>query len=177
VFVLIQNGLNIERPYLRHFHKALCFPGSVLSDRTRRTVVSFSTTDTIDWSLGPFSSPNLDSAVRITAARRFVEISGAGQKCTVEFDTDVMLSRWRNLVYNACLNRICAITGLDTDRLRLAGDTVDTLVRSAMEEIKLTAAVAGFILPDNIAQVMIDIDPIDMFFFSFCAKHARGYTT
>ncbi|KAG9662961.1 hypothetical protein KCU63_g20307, partial [Aureobasidium melanogenum] len=58
--------------------------------------------------------------------------------------------RWRKLVYNACLNSICALTGLDTGRIRLADGAIDGLVKPAMEEIRAAAKAGNFTEFENI---------------------------
>jgi ketopantoate reductase len=64
-------------------------------------------------------------------------------------------------VYNACLNPICAITGLDTGRIRLADGAIEGLVKPAMREIVEAARVAGGVkLDEGIVQTMIDVDPL-----------------
>ena len=87
----------------------------------------------------------------------------AGGKTNCKLVADVRLSRWRKLVYNSCLNPICAITGLDTGRIRLAGDCVAELVKPAMREIEAAAAAAGYPLPDTIAEEMAEVDPLDYY--------------
>lgn len=67
-------------------------------------------------------------------------------------------------MYNACLNPICAITGLDTGRLRLADGTVEGLVKPAMREIVEAARVsAGVQLDEGVVQRTVDMDPLEMY--------------
>jgi ketopantoate reductase len=76
----------------------------------------------------------------------------------------VLHDRWKKLVYNACLNPICAITGLDSGRIRLAGGAVDGLVKPAMREIIAAArAAAGVELDEGLVQWTIDIDPLESY--------------
>ena len=46
-------------------------------------------------------------------------------------------------MYNACLNPVCAVTGLDTGRVRLAAGCVEGLVWPAMEEVVVVAGRKG----------------------------------
>lgn len=112
--------------------------------------------------IGVFPGQNIEEEVGIKAALRFCNVYTAAGKASCAFDTDVARSRWRKLVYNACFNPICAITGLDTGSVRLADDSVDRLVRPAMEEIQSCAAAAGHELPEDIADVILEVDPIEM---------------
>jgi len=76
---------------------------------------------------------------------------------------NVLFDRWRKLVYNACLNPICAITGLDTGRLRLADGVVEGLVRPVMREIVAAAKAKGVELGDEVVEFMIEVDPLELY--------------
>jgi ketopantoate reductase len=67
------------------------------------------------------------------------------------------------LVFNATLNPICAITGLDDARIRLADGVADGLVRPAMREVVEIAGKLGYVLPTDIGEVMINADPMDLY--------------
>lgn len=72
--------------------------------------------------------------------------------------------RWKKLVYNACLNPICAITGLDTGRIRLADGSVDGLLKPAMREIIAAAkSAAGVELDEGTIDSTIDMDPLESY--------------
>jgi ketopantoate reductase len=67
-------------------------------------------------------------------------------------------------VYNACLNPICAIAGLDTGCIRLVPGAVENLVKPAMREIVLAAKIcAGVELGDGVVQTMVDMDPLESY--------------
>lgn len=115
--------------------------------------------------IGPFRNPNLAKDAQDEAARKSIEIYSAAGKAECTSAADVPYSRWRKLVYNACLNSTCAITGMDTGRLRVAGAPINALVRPAMEEIRLAANACGVPLPDDIADTMRSImEPISDYF-------------
>jgi ketopantoate reductase len=100
--------------------------------------------------IGPFANPNLPTELRERVGREFVKIYGAAGKTQVIYSPNVLKDRWRKLVYNACLNPICAITGLDTGRIRCTDRALDGLVRPAMREIVLAAkASAGVMLEED----------------------------
>ncbi|KAH7041982.1 2-dehydropantoate 2-reductase family protein [Macrophomina phaseolina] len=161
--VLIQNGLNIERPIFARFPRNPVLSGVSMigSHEVAHGVIEHDDNDQII--LGPFRNPALEPAVEEKAAKHFVRIYSAGGKTQVDYTDDVGYSRWRKLVYNACLNSICAITGLDTGRIRLADCGIDYLVRPAMEEIRAAAKAAGHELPTDVADTMINIDPLTMY--------------
>lgn len=68
-------------------------------------------------------------------------------------------------MYNACLNSICAVTGLDTGRVQQTGSLIDGIVRPAMDEIRAAAKASGVQLPTTITNdVLSHLEPIDMHF-------------
>lgn len=161
--VLVQNGLNIEKPLFAAFpHNPVLSGVSMIgSHEVLHGVIEHDDNDQL--MLGPFHNPTLDAAREEAAARDFVRIYSAGGKTQCTFTPDVGHSRWRKLVYNACLNSICAVTGLDTGRVRLADCALDYLVRPAMAEIVAAAKAAGHELAPDVADVMINIDPLTMY--------------
>ncbi|KAF2802185.1 2-dehydropantoate 2-reductase [Mytilinidion resinicola] len=163
VLVLIQNGLNIEKPLQDAFPttpilsgvsligSAEIRPGKIIQDDHDRLLV------------GPFQNRSLASVLQIEASLDFVKIYKAGGKTNCTYSPDVEHDRWRKLVYNACLNPICAITGLDTGRIRLADGGIEGLVRPAMEEIVAAAKQKGVLLAPDVVDVMIGIDPLEIY--------------
>ncbi|KAK5130881.1 hypothetical protein LTR08_001602 [Meristemomyces frigidus] len=163
VIVLVQNGLNIERPLLAAFSQNVVLSGVSLigANEPKHGFVQQDFPDTLY--VGPFRNPNLDPDDEERAAKEFVGIYSAGGKTQCSYSADVGWTRWRKLVYNACLNPICAITGLDTGRIRLAEGAVEGLVRPAMMEIVAAAKASGYDLPSTVANDMIEMDPLDMY--------------
>ena len=96
-------------------------------------------------------------------AQAFTAIYGAAGKCEAAYSPDVSFARWRKLLYNACLNPICAITDLDTGRIRLADGAVEGLVRPAAEEIRAAAGACGVVLPAELVGWSIELDPVTMY--------------
>jgi 2-dehydropantoate 2-reductase len=163
IIVLIQNGLNIEKAVFRQFPKNIVLSGVSMigSQEVTAGVIEHDFPDKLI--VGAFRNSNLDPAKEDAAAKRFVGIYAAGGKTECEFTDNVGFSRWRKLIYNACLNPICAITGLDTGRIRLADEAIEMLVRPAMEEIRAAAKAAGHDLPEDICDTMIEVDPLRMY--------------
>lgn len=161
--VLIQNGLNIEKPFLQTFPQNTCLSGVNLigSHETSPAVIEHEDPDKLV--IGAFSNPNVPQEKQDQIAQEFVSIYSASGKTDCTFEPDVPFYRWQKLVYNACLNPICAITGLDTGTIRLADDAVAALVRPAMNEIVAAAKACGVNLPDGVADRMITIDPLTLY--------------
>ena len=163
VIVLIQNGLNIEFPFFAKFPDNICLSGVSLigSHETDPAVIEHEDPDRLV--IGAFRNPGLPQEKEDLAAHDFIKMYSAGGKTVCSFTADVPFHRWQKLVYNACLNPICAITGLDTGRIRLADDTVGELLRPAMEEIVAAAKASGVILPSGVVDRMINIDPLTLY--------------
>lgn len=163
VIVLIQNGLNIEKPLLEAFPENIVLSGVSLigANEPEAGTVLQDFPDTLY--VGPFRNTNITVVNEQQAAENFVHIYSAGGKTQCSYSPDVGWTRWRKLVYNACLNPICAITGLDTGRIRLADGAVEGLVRPAMNEICAAAKASGYELPETVADDMIEMDPLNMY--------------
>ncbi|KAI9044807.1 ketopantoate reductase family protein [Aspergillus affinis] len=161
VIVLVQNGINIERPLTTQFPNNLVLSGVSRTDahEIAPAVIHHKQTDSLD--VGPFPHPSIPVAQQEHVAREFVRIYSAGGKTNCRYDASVALNRWRKLVYNACLNPICALTGLDTGTLQLDDRSMQTLVKPAMREVIQVAAALGHHLPDDIIETTIASNPVE----------------
>lgn len=163
VIVLVQNGLNIEKPLLAAYPQNIILSGVSFCGSHQVSTGEIVQDDTDRLYVGAFRNASLDPAVEDQEAKEFAAIYGAGGKCLCEHQPDVGFTRWRKLLYNACLNSLCAITDLDTGRIQLADGAVDNLVRPAMEEVRAAAKAYGHNLPPELVDAMIQMDPITMY--------------
>jgi 2-dehydropantoate 2-reductase len=161
--VLLQNGLNIEKPFLTSHPTTPILSGVSLIGSAQPTPGKIVQDGPDTLYIGAFEHPKLGKEVGEAKAKEFVRLYGEGGKTDVQFRHDVLYDRWRKLVYNACLNPICAVTGLDTGRIRLADGALEGLVRPAMREIVAAARGVGVKLEDDVVNFMIDVDPIDAY--------------
>ncbi|KAL5121004.1 hypothetical protein ACEQ8H_001192 [Pleosporales sp. CAS-2024a] len=159
--ILLQNGLNIEKPLLSsHRHTPILSgvsligsaelrPGQIVQDEPDRLFI------------GAFASPNVPEDKLDTTAKEFVHMYSAAGKTNCTWEKNVQATRWKKLVYNACLNPICAIVGVDSGRVRLANGALDGLVRPAMREIVEAArASARVVLEEDVVEKTIEMDPL-----------------
>ena len=162
--LLLQNGLNIEKPFLRPFPNTPILsgismigsaepsPGHIVHDEGDRLLI------------GAFPTSNINPAVPERRAEELATIYSAGGKTDCVYSPNVLHDRWKKLVFNACLNPICAITGLDDGRIRLADGALEGLVRPAMREIVAAAkAVCGVELADDVVESTINVDPLESY--------------
>lgn len=161
--VLIQNGLNIEIPILKAFPHNTILCGVSFCDSHQHSPAEIVQSSHDELYIGAFRNPTLDPAAEDLEAQVFCEVYAAGGKCSAIFDDNVGWTRWRKLLYNACLNPTCAITDLDTGRMRLAEGTLDGLIRPLMQEIRAAAHACGYDLPKALVETMITMDPITMY--------------
>lgn len=161
--VLIQNGLNIEKPFLKSHPQTVVLSGVSLIGSAETAPGKIEQDDKDRLLIGAFDNTQISTETANDRAKEFVQIYGAGGKTDCKHSPNVLHDRWRKLVYNACLNPICAITGLDTGRIRLADDAVQGLVRPAMMEIVAAAKAIGVDLGDDVVDYMIEVDPLELY--------------
>jgi 2-dehydropantoate 2-reductase len=164
VIVLVQNGLNIEKPVLAKFPSNIVLSGVSLIGATETAHGKIRHDDSDSVKIGPYKSPNVSQEDSEAAAKKFVEIYNACGKVDAQFDANVPFTRWRKLIYNSSFNSVATILRMDTTQMRISEHVIDNLIRPAMLEIKATAKAAGIELPEDIAEVMIRVDPKDTFF-------------
>ncbi|EGV61204.1 hypothetical protein CANTEDRAFT_111661 [Yamadazyma tenuis ATCC 10573] len=111
--------------------------------------------------ISAFENPNVDADSQVAAANRFIEMySNNINKCV--YFASAKWYRYRKLVYNACLNTTCALTGVDTGRLEAAGG-LEAIAIPAMKEVIRVAKADGVELPDDVINVVCHADDGDYF--------------
>jgi 2-dehydropantoate 2-reductase len=164
--LLLQNGLNIEKPIIARFPDNVILSGVSLIGATETQHGVIRHDDTDDCKVGPFlgSESRVQREVAETSARRLVDAYNACGKVSWEYDDDVPFTRWRKLLYNSSFNSVAAVIGMDTARMRMSEFVIDDLILPIMLEIKATAKAAGIYLPDGIEQKLIRVDPTNTAF-------------
>jgi 2-dehydropantoate 2-reductase len=162
--VLLQNGLNIEKPFLSSHPHTPVLSGVSLIGSAELTPGQIVQDDPDRLFIGAFENPSIPPSDLEARAKEFVNLYSAAGKTQCVYSPNVLHDRWKKLVYNACLNPICAITGVDTGRIRLADGAVEGLVKPAMREIVQAAkASAGVELADDVVQGTVDMDPLETY--------------
>jgi 2-dehydropantoate 2-reductase len=164
--LLLQNGLNIEKPIIAQFPENVVLSGVSLIGATETQHGVIRHDDTDDCKVGPFlgSGSRIQPEVAEASARRLVDAYNACGKVNWEYDDDVPFTRWRKLLYNSSFNSVAAVIGMDTARMRMSEFVINDLILPIMLEIKATAKAAGIDLPDGIEQMLIRVDPTDTAF-------------
>ncbi|KAL4883195.1 6-phosphogluconate dehydrogenase [Aspergillus karnatakaensis] len=162
--VLVQNGINIEKPVIAAFPSNIVISGiSRMSSAELRPAEIFHQDHDI-LIIGAFRNPNIDPEVERRAAKHFTELYNASGKATGQYAEDVGFMRWRKLVYNASYNSLCAITGMDTSTLRFTGTAPTELLLPVMLEVKSIARAAGYQLAADQEDVSLNGDASDAYF-------------
>ncbi|KAH8168709.1 ketopantoate reductase panE/ApbA domain-containing protein [Sarocladium implicatum] len=162
--VLVQNGLNIEKPLIA------AFPGNiVISGISRMSSAELSPGKVFHQDhdiliIGAFRNPNLKIEDEQASAKHFCDLYNASGKATGQYEEDVAFMRWRKLVYNASWNSLCAITRMDTSKLRIAKFPITELVLPVMLEIKSISRAAGVKLAADQEDVSLAGDALDAYF-------------
>ncbi|KAK2047645.1 6-phosphogluconate dehydrogenase C-terminal domain-like protein [Colletotrichum somersetense] len=161
IIVLIQNGLNIQRPFFSRFPSNIVLSGVSRIDAHEVSlgVVEQKQHDLLH--IGVFQNPSLDEEQQHEAARQFVEIYGAAGAATCLHRPDVDFDRWNKLVYNASFNPICALTGLNASELQMTGRTMGSMVIPAMREVLAVAAAAGHDISEDVIEKTIGLNPVE----------------
>lgn len=160
--VLLQNGLNIEKPFLEAHPRTVILSGVSLIGSAEPNSGRIVQNEPDRLLIGAFRHPTIDEETASTKARQFVTLYSASGRTDCKYSPNVLHDRWRKLVYNACFNPICAVTGVDSGRIRLADGGLDGLVRPAMKEIVAAAkAAANVVLEDDVVEKVIATDPLE----------------
>ncbi|RMJ16629.1 hypothetical protein CDV36_003695 [Fusarium kuroshium] len=167
--VLVQNGLGIEKPFVEAFPDNVCLsvvsfcgvqetsPGQILHNESDVSTIS------------AFMNPTMDSEKQHQKARDFVRLYEASGNVKTSFHPDAQAVRWRKLLTNAVFNPICALTNLDTGRLRLTTmldgpSIIQGLIMPAMREIQVAAfSVANVTLTEDDMNSAINSDSVRSF--------------
>lgn len=153
--VLLQNGLGIEADFEAAFPENIALSGvSMIGSANRGSSIFHEVSDFLK--VGVFYKPEISKELQDEVCKKFVDIYD-NDKIECIFDPDVKFSRWRKLVYNACLNPLCALLELDVGRLEIFGAT-DSIVRASMREVLAIAKSEGVDLPEDIMEFMIRSD-------------------
>jgi ketopantoate reductase len=102
VVVLIQNGLNIEKPLFAAFPNNIVLSGvsRITSQEPRLGFIQHDDDDQLI--ISAFENPELDPDAQVAAAKDFVRIYSAAGKTKCYHDPNVGFERWKKLLYNAC---------------------------------------------------------------------------
>ena len=120
---------------------------SMILSTNHEGIIEHETLDSVK--IGYFENSNLPLEIQETRCKRLIN---KHNECV--YDDNVKLTRWRKLVYNATLNSVCTLTGVDVGRLELWGAN-DTITRKAMREVLEIAKSNGVEVPESTIEEML----------------------
>lgn len=176
VIVLIQNGINIERPIRERFPENTILSGVQMIGATETSPGVILHNEPDICKIGVFSNSKSGPSERAKAqAELFIDLYNACGKVNCLYDPDVEDTRWRKLVYNASYNSVSAALNMNITQIRLSEHIVDDLVKPIMQEIINIASVSGYKIPDSFIMDMITIDSLESWFMPSMGQDvARG---
>ncbi|KAF9890818.1 hypothetical protein FE257_005389 [Aspergillus nanangensis] len=160
--VLLQNGLYIEPPIVKAFPQNILLSGaSYIGAHERNAQVVHDDHD--HFHLGAFHNPTFDRSAERVKLDDFASVYNGSKVVEAEIVDDIVLYRWRKVLWNGIFNPMCAITQLDSAMVRRAGGEY-SVIRPGMAEMAAIAKADGYDLGENIVDVMIDSTPIELAF-------------
>lgn len=157
VIVLIQNGIGIEKPMVREFPGHVILSAiSLIGSSNINCVIENLHKD--KFFLSPFDNPTVSLDVAREKAREFAAIYQHPDKAVNEvvLEDSANKSRWEKLVYNAVMNTVCALVGLDVNRCQINGANKN-LLGPAMDEVIAIAASDGVAIDPARKQMFLHI--------------------
>lgn len=158
--VLMQNGFDLGRPFFEKYPNNVVISGvshigshnhngSIVQTQNDKSLISY------------FENPNLAKNIQEAKTREFISLySNEKNNCT--YFPDAKWYRYRKLVYNATLNTVCALTGVDTGRLEFSGG-LESVSIPAMREVVAVAKADGVDLPSDVINCVVHSDDGDWF--------------
>lgn len=146
--VLIQNGIDIERPIAAAFPDNEIISGLAFVCCNRLEPARFHHLDYGRLTLGSYPGGVSDACRRLAELFRSV-----GVDCPLS--EDIVQARWNKLVWNAPFNPLSVVAGGVTTRQLLDDPQTACLVRAVMNEVCSLAAAAGHPLPDDATDQML----------------------
>lgn len=168
--VLMQNGLNIEKPFQDKFSGNAILSGIELMGATEVSPGVIKHDEPDICKVGCFDASANEE--HIQQAQKFIELYNACGKVDCQYDEDVRCSRWQKLVYNSAWNSVSAILRTDVTRMRIHEHIVDNLVLPIMLEIMSIAKATGVVLPEDLPMKYITVDSLDSWFMPSMGQDA-----
>lgn len=169
--VLIQNGFDLCRPFFDKYPENVIISGTtyVGSHNFNGSVHQTQPDKTF---LGSGKNPHLPQDLQERKVKEFVGIYTNGRNQPVYISNEKEY-RYSKLIYNATMNTCCALAGVDTGRLELAG-SLDAVTIPAMREVVAIAKADGVDLPDDAVNKAIHSDDGDWFEPSMLVDVKKG---
>ena len=169
--VLMQNGFDLGRPFVEKYPKNVCISGvSHIGSHNHNGVITQTQKDKS--LISYFENPNLSKEAQEGKTMEFISLY-QNEKIDCTYFPDAKWYRYRKLVYNASLNTVAALTGVDTGRLQLSGG-LEAVSIPAMREVIAIAKADGVDLPKDVINLVVHSDDGDWFEPSMLVDAKKG---
>ncbi|AQZ17961.1 hypothetical protein BZL39_M05200 [Zygosaccharomyces parabailii] len=169
--VLIQNGFDLCRPFFSKYPENVVISGITYCG-SHNNSGNVHHTQTDKCYLGSGNNPHLPRDIQEAKTEEFVALYSNGKNNPI-YITNEREYRYRKIIYNATLNTSCALTGVDTGRIELAGG-LDTIVLPAMREVVAIAKADGIELPNDAINTALHLDDGEWFEPSMLVDVKKG---
>lgn len=140
--VLIQNGLNIHLPFIKQFpQNVICSAVSMIgSFATGPNSISQIGHDILQ--IGPHYHTGVENTISLARTQTFIDMYVAGGSYECLLAPDMLLARYRKILWNGTYNTICALLHLNVGEVQSSGAR-ESLVLPIMREICAVAKADG----------------------------------
>ncbi|QLE56263.1 putative 2-dehydropantoate 2-reductase [Nostoc sp. TCL26-01] len=153
VVLVLQNGLGVEEEVAQIVSSAYVIGGLCFLCSNKVSPGYIHHLDYGQITLGEYSSEYVPAGITERMQQIACEFQAAG--IAIELVEDLLLGRWKKLVWNIPYNGLSVILNARTDEL-MANPHTRTLVEQLMYEVQAGAKIMGRIIPDNFIQTMLD---------------------
>ncbi|CUM67365.1 uncharacterized protein PRCAT00005058001 [Priceomyces carsonii] len=169
--VLMQNGFDIGRPFIAKYPKNVCISGvSHIGSHNHNGVITQTQQDKS--LISYFENPSLTKEYQEIKTKEFISLY-KNEKNNCNYFPDAKWYRYRKLVYNASLNTVAALTGVDTGRIEISGG-LEAVSIPAMREVISIAKADGVELPKDVINLVVHSDDGDWFEPSMLVDFKKG---
>lgn len=174
--ILIQNGINIDKPIRQKFPTNTVLSGVQLigAEETSPGVILHNERDRCRIGVFIEGKSEVPESDRVKA-QLFIDAYNACGKVDCRYDTNVERTRWLKLVYNASFNSVAAALNMNVTQMRLSEHIIDDLVKPIMHEIMNISSALGHHVPETLITEMIMVDGLESWFMPSMGQDvARG---
>ena len=141
--VLLQNGIHIEAPLLRHFPDTPLLSVLAFCCISRESPGEINHQDYGRLVVGHFPDAPHPKAEELCA---LFKAAGVPAKCSDTIGQD----RWQKLIWNAPFNPMSVLTGGSTTHDLLRTARSEAFIYETMKEVQLLAKADGYVIPDSV---------------------------
>lgn len=153
VVLVLQNGLGVEEEIAQIVSNVSVIGGLCFLCSNKVGLGHISHLDYGQIVLGEYAAKYVTTEITDNIRRIAQDFESAG--ISIELTEDLLLARWKKLVWNIPYNGLSVILNARTDEL-MANDYTRRLVEQLMYEVQVGANSMGRVIPDTFIQTMLE---------------------